>query len=273
MFLNLLICRKPDEVISSVSEQMEEMALVEHLSELRKRIILVLVVFVGGLALGLFIAEPIYRYLTGTEQAKTFELNAFSFWDGIGIYMKIAALFSLVISIPFIFYQLWAFVKPGLRKEEQRATVRYVPYAFLLFIIGVGFGYYIVFPMTLSFTTSITQSMGLKETYGITNYFNFMFNLVLPLALVFELPLVVMFLTKLRILNPLRLKKMRRLAYFVLVFIAIVITPPDFISDFLVMIPLLLLYEFSVFLSAAVYRKQLQADMELESRYVRKDED
>ncbi|WP_370733876.1 twin-arginine translocase subunit TatC [Paenibacillus dakarensis] len=252
---------------------MEEMALVEHLGELRKRIFIVLVVFVGGLIAGLFIAEPIYKYLTESEQAKNFQLNAFSFWDGIGIYMKIAALFSLVISVPFIFYQVWAFVKPGLRKHEQRAAARYVPYAFILFILGTLFGYYIVFPMTLHFTTSITQSMGLQETYGITNYFNFMFNLVLPLALLFELPLIVMFLTKIRILNPLRLKKMRRLGYFALVFVAVIITPPDFISDFLVSIPLLLLYEFSIFLSSIVYRKQLEADMELESRYIRTDED
>lgn len=255
-----------------MSEQMKEMALSEHLGELRRRIITVLVVFIAGLIGGFFIAEPIYRYLTESEQAKKFVLNAFSFWDGIGIYVKIAAAFSLTISIPFIFYQLWAFVKPGLRKEEQKASVRYIPYAFLLFIAGVAFGYYIVFPMTLSFTTAITQSMGLKETYGIQNYFSFMFNLVLPLALVFELPLIVLFLTKIRILNPLRLKKMRRLAYFALVFVAVIITPPDFISDFLVTIPLILLYEFSVFLSAMVYRKQLEADLEVDRRYVRADE-
>ncbi|GIO93261.1 twin-arginine translocase subunit TatC [Paenibacillus lactis] len=256
-----------------MSKPMKEMALVEHLGELRKRIIVVLVVFVAGLIGGIFVAEPIYHYLTAAEQAKNFELHAFSFWDGIGIYMKIAAIFSLVISIPLIFYQLWAFVKPGLHKDEQKAAVRYIPYAFILFIVGIVFGYYIVFPMTLSFTTMITKSMGLTETYGITNYLNFMFNLVLPLALLFELPLVVMFLTRIRILNPLRLRKMRKLAYFALVFIAVVITPPDFISDFLVTIPLLLLYEFSVFLSSKIYRKQLEADMERDSRYVSLDED
>ena len=89
--------------------------------------------------------------MTAAEEAKNFELHAFSFWDGIGIYMKIAAIFSLVISVPLIFYQLWAFVKPGLRKEEQKAAIRYVPYAFILFIVGIAFGYYIVFPMTLSY--------------------------------------------------------------------------------------------------------------------------
>ncbi|MFE4713017.1 MULTISPECIES: twin-arginine translocase subunit TatC [unclassified Paenibacillus] len=251
----------------------DEMSLVDHLTELRKRIIYVLIVFVLGLVGGLFCAKPIYEYLIRSDLAKGFVLHAFSFWDGIGMYMKIAMAVSLAISVPFIIYQLWAFVSPGLRQVERNAALRYVPYVFILFILGVLFAYYIVFPMALSFTISITRDMGLEETYGIAQYFDFMFSLVLPMALLFELPLVVMFLTKIRILNPLRLRKLRRYAYFVLVFIGIVITPPDFISDFLVAIPLLVLYEFSVFLSAFVYRKQLAADKELEDRYVKRQED
>ncbi|MFF2911822.1 twin-arginine translocase subunit TatC [Paenibacillus sp. NPDC057934] len=251
----------------------DEMSLVDHLTELRKRIIYVLIVFVLGLVGGLFCAKPIYEYLIRSDLAQGFVLHAFSFWDGIGMYMKIAMALSLAISVPFIIYQLWAFVSPGLRQVERNAALRYVPYVFILFILGVLFAYYIVFPMALSFTISITRDMGLEETYGIAQYFEFMFSLVLPMALLFELPLVVMFLTKIRILNPLRLRKLRRYAYFVLVFIGIVITPPDFISDFLVAIPLLILYEFSVFLSAFVYRKQLAADKELEERYVKRQED
>ncbi|MFC3748927.1 twin-arginine translocase subunit TatC [Paenibacillus sp. GCM10012306] len=251
----------------------DEMSLVDHLTELRKRIIYVLIVFVLGLVGGLFCGKPIYEYLIRSDLAQGFVLHAFSFWDGIGMYMKIAMAVSLAISVPFIIYQLWAFVSPGLREVERKAALRYVPYVFILFILGVLFAYFIVFPMALSFTISITRDMGLEETYGIAQYFEFMFSLVLPMALLFELPLVVMFLTKIRILNPLRLRKLRRYAYFVLVFIGIVITPPDFISDFLVAIPLLILYEFSVFLSAFVYRKQLAADKELEERYVKQQED
>ncbi|OBZ08968.1 twin arginine-targeting protein translocase TatC [Bacillus sp. FJAT-27264] len=251
----------------------DEMSLVDHLTELRKRIIYVLIIFVLGLVGGLFCAKPIYEYLIRSDLAQGFVLHAFSFWDGIGMYMKIAMAVSLAISVPFIIYQLWAFVSPGLRQVERNAALRYVPYVFILFILGILFAYYIVFPMALSFTISITRDMGLEETYGIAQYFEFMFSLVLPMALLFELPLVVMFLTKIRILNPLRLRKLRRYAYFVLVFIGIVITPPDFISDFLVAIPLLILYEFSVFLSAFVYRKQLAADKELEERYVKRQED
>lgn len=250
-----------------MSEKQEGMSIVDHLGELRKRIIYVLIILLLGLIIGLICANPIYQYLISVDTAKDFQLHAFAFWDGIGMYMKIAMVVSLVLTIPFTVYQLWAFVSPGLREEERKAALRYVPYVFVLFLIGLAFGYYVVFPMALTFTTTITQNMGLKETYGISQYFSFMFTLVVPIALLFELPLVVMFLTKLRILNPLRLRKMRKVAYFVLVFIAIVITPPDFISDFLVTIPLLILYEFSVFLSSVIYRKQLAADAAVEEKY------
>ncbi|MGF7046332.1 sec-independent protein translocase protein TatC [Paenibacillus sp. DS2015] len=250
-----------------MSEEQDKMSVFEHLGELRKRIIYVLIVFLIGLVIGLVFAKPIYLYLINAEVAKGYVLNAFSFWDGIGIYMKIAMVVSLILSIPTIVYQLWAFVSPGLREIERKAALRYVPFVFILFLVGLAFAYYIVFPMALAFTTSITQDMGLKETYGMTQYFSFMFSLVLPLSLLFELPVIVMFLTKIRILNPLRLRKMRKISYFVLIFIAVVVTPPDFISDFLVTIPLLILYEFSVLLSSLIYRKQLAADEELEHKY------
>ncbi|MDF9842352.1 MULTISPECIES: twin-arginine translocase subunit TatC [unclassified Paenibacillus] len=252
-----------------MSLESEEMSVVDHLTELRRRIIYVLLVFTAGLIGGLFAARPVYLYLIDADQAQGFILHAFSFWDGIGMYMKIAMAVSLAVSLPFIVYQLWAFISPGLRPEERSAALRYVPYVSILFILGLLFAYYIVFPMALSFTITITRSMGLEETYGITEYFSFMFSLCIPLALLFELPLIVMFLTKLRVLNPLRLRRMRRYAYFALVFIAVVITPPDFISDFLVTIPLLILYEFSVFLSALVYRRQLAEDAAREARYVK----
>ncbi|WKL00352.1 twin-arginine translocase subunit TatC [Paenibacillus amylolyticus] len=252
-----------------MTQQMEEMSITEHLSELRKRLIYVLSIFVLGLIAGFFVADPVYQYLTKAESAKGFVLHAFSFWDGIGIYMKIAGLFSLIITLPFTVYQIWKFVSPGLKPHERKATLKYVPYVFLLFLTGMAFSYYVIFPMALAFTTAITEKMGLVETYGMKQYFSFLFGIVLPVSLLFELPLLIMFLTGLRILNPIRLRKMRRVAYFVLIFIAVVITPPDFISDLLVMIPLLLLYEISVLLSAIVYRKQLAADEEIESPTVR----
>ncbi|MNY63214.1 Sec-independent protein translocase protein TatCd [compost metagenome] len=94
-----------------------------------------------------------------------------------------------------------------------------------------------------------------------------MFNIIIPIALLFELPLIIMFLTAIRILNPNRLRKMRRIAYFVLILIGTLVTPPDFISDMLVAVPLIVLYEISIYMAGIVYRKQLGAAPRWESEY------
>jgi len=243
------------------------MTVIEHIAELRKRIIYVLITLVVGLVAGLVAADPLYQFVISRPPADTIEYHGFSLWDGIGIYMKFAFVIALSMSLPMAMYHIWAFVSPGLRPIERKATIKYIPYVFLLFLAGVAFAYFIVFPMAFAFTSNINQHLGLVETYGITQVMAFMFNIILPLGLLFELPLVVMFLTAIRILNPLRLRKMRRYAYFGLVLIGVTISPPDLISDFLVSIPLLVLYEVSIMLSSFVYRKQLKRQQEWENEF------
>ncbi|ALS29653.1 subunit TatC of preprotein translocase [Paenibacillus sp. 32O-W] len=243
------------------------MSLFEHIGELRKRVIVIFAVLVLSMVAGLLLADPAYRLLMAQEPVKDMELHAFSLWDGIGMYMKFAFVIALLITIPVAFYQIWSFVKPGLHPAEQRATVRYVPYAALLFVLGLSFAYFVIFPMAFGFTTTVSRNLGLEETYGVTQYFAFMFNILIPVSLLFELPLVIMFLTKLRIVTPQRLKKMRRVAYFIMVLIGTTITPPDVISDILVSIPLIVLYEASLFFSGIVYRKQQEKDAAREREY------
>ncbi|WP_274655012.1 twin-arginine translocase subunit TatC [Paenibacillus humicola] len=243
------------------------MTLFEHLGELRRRIVYILIVLVLAMIVGLLLTFPLYNYLMDQEPVKGMSLHAFSLWDGIGIYMKFALVIAMVVVLPFTAFQLWAFIKPALKENEQRAALMFVPFVFLMFLIGLAFSYFVVFPMAFRFTTEVARHLNLEETYGITQYFSFMFNILIPISLLFELPVAIMFLTKLRILTPMRLRKMRRLAYFILIFIGVVVTPPDFISDSLVAVPLILLYELSVFLSGVVYRKQLAADEAWEEQY------
>ncbi|WP_373230735.1 twin-arginine translocase subunit TatC [Cohnella sp.] len=235
------------------------MPILDHFGELRKRIIYCLIVFILGLAGGLFGAQPVFDYLVAAAPVDNLELNVFSPWDAVGLYMKFAILISLIASIPFTLFQLWSFVKPALGKKEQKATLRYVPGALMMFLIGLAFAYYVVFPMAFMFTETVTLSMGLEQTYGVANYFAFLFNILLPVSLLFELPLMILFLTRIGILNPRMLQKMRRLAWFILIAIGTMITPPDFISDILVSVPLVLLYEISVLLSRIAYRKRIKA--------------
>lgn len=248
-------------------EKEDKLTMVEHIVELRKRIVLILVALVIGLVGGLILADPIYTYLRSVEPAKNMPLHGFSLWDGISIYMKFAFIVALAITLPITLYQVWAFVSPGLRVIERRAALRYVPFVFVLFLLGLSFAYFVVFPMAFEFTSSINKHMDLQATYGITQYFSFMFNILLPISLLFELPVVIMFLTRIRLLNPLRLRKMRRLAYFVLIVLGTMLSPPDVISDILVSIPLLILYELSVFLSSIVYRKQLAEQLAWEKEF------
>ncbi|WP_410771772.1 twin-arginine translocase subunit TatC [Fontibacillus sp. BL9] len=251
-----------------MAEEKDNQSVFDHLSELRRRLFYVLSVFVLVLVAAFFVVDPIYHYLTvNALSGVRIELNAFSFWDGVGVYMKIAMVVALGITLPFTLYQVWAFVSPGLKPAEQKATLRYIPFVFICFLAGLAFGYFVVFPLAMSFTGSLNKQLGLIETYGMADYFKFLMNIVLPISLLFELPLVILFLTQLRILNPIRLKKMRRVAYFILVVISVMITPADFFSAFLVLIPLVLLYELSVMLSKRVYKKQLAADAERELKY------
>lgn len=248
-----------------VEEQEKKQNILDHLSELRRRLMLVCIVFTAVLVGAFFVVDPIYHYLTmNAVSGVRIELNAFSFWDGVGVYMKIAMLVALGITLPFLLFQVWAFVSPGLRPQERKATLKYIPYVFICFLVGIAFGYFVVFPLAMTFTGSINKQLGLVETYGMADYFKFLINIILPISLLFELPIVILFLTQLRILTPMRLRKMRRIAYFVLVVISVMITPADFFSAFLVLVPLILLYEISVMLSGRVYRKQMATDAKRE---------
>ncbi|MFD2114829.1 twin-arginine translocase subunit TatC [Paenibacillus yanchengensis] len=247
------------------------LALLDHLDELRRRIFYILIIVVIGIVIGFIFAKPLYDFIITQHPANLISLHTFSLWDGIGIYMKFAIIIAAIIALPFTLYQLWAFVKPALKKHEQRSTLKYIPLALIMFLIGLAFSYFVVFPLAFQFTRMISGQLHLQETFGIAQFFTFMFNIILPIALLFELPLIIMFLTAIRIVNPVRLRKMRRFAYFLMIFIGVVITPPDFITDILVALPLIGLYEISVWLSAMIYRKQLRADQQWEDEFYSED--
>ncbi len=244
-----------------------EMTLVEHLTELRKRIIWVLVVFVLALIVGFYYASPVIEYLKSNPLAGGVPLKSFHPSDALRVYMQFAFVIGAVVTLPVALYHIWAFVSPGLRVQERRATLYFIPAAFCLFIIGIVFGYWVIFPMIIQFLAGLTTDIGADPNYGIAQYFSFLFNMVVPFGFLFEMPILVMFLTRLRIINPMRLAKMRRIAYLVLAVVAALLTPPDFLSDIMVMIPLLLLYEISIMLSRIVYRKQLKEDEEWQKSY------
>lgn len=225
---------------------MEQEDLIRHLTEIRKRLIIVLAWFVIMLSTGLYLSGDILLYLKSQPLIGEIKWNVFSLTDGLMIYMKCAFLFALLFTIPVILYQLWAFVRPGLTESESRSALPYIPVAFALFIIGISFSYWVVFPMMIRFMMRMNQAVGAIETYGIDRYFGFLFQIVFPMAIAFELPVILLFLTKIGLLTPERLKMSRKYAYIALTITGSCISPPDMVSHLSVTIPLILLFEISV---------------------------
>ena len=236
----------------------QEFTLVEHLTELRKRLIVVAIAFIVSLGIGFAIAAKILNFIKMQPTAVNVDWNVFGFTDGIMIYFKCALLLAILFTLPVLLHQVWLFVKPGLSENEAKGTFLFIPVSFFLFLAGVSFSYFVLFPMMLNFMSDINQSIGATETYGMSQYFTFMFNLIIPVGIVFEMPVVIMFLTKLGIVTPMSLRKMRKIAYFVLVIIGVLISPPDFMSDILIIIPLFILFEISILVSSVTLRKMNQ---------------
>jgi sec-independent protein translocase protein TatC len=238
----------------------KDMTIYEHIGELRKRLVMTVVFLFCAMILGFFLAEPLIVYLQGADEAKELTMNAFRLTDPVKIYMQFAFIIAFVLTSPVILYQFWAFISPGLYEKERKVTLSYIPVSVILFIGGVAFSYFILFPFVVDFMTRIADRLDINQVIGINEYFQFLFQLTIPFGILFQLPVVIMFLTRLGIVTPMFLSKIRKYAYFVLLVIAAFITPPELLSHMMVTVPLLLLYELSIFISRFSYKKVLEAE-------------
>jgi len=241
----------------------KELNVIEHLDELRKRLIIVVVSFFLFFIIGFIFVEDVYKWFVKGLDVTLMVLGPSEI---IWIYFMLASVIAVAATIPILALQIWLFVKPALRPHEIKATLAYIPALFILFVAGLAFGYFIIFPMIYQFLLDLGGDMFLTN-FTAEKYFKFVFHMTIPFAVLFELPVVIMFLTSIGILNPYVLHKIRKYAYFVLVVIAVCITPPDFMSDFVVIVPLLLLYEISISLSKIVFKRRQKREAAAEAEY------
>src|SRR5699024_10368771 len=154
-----------------------------------------------------------------------FQLTVTGIADIIWIYISIAGILAIVGTLPILSLQLWLFIKPGLKKHERTTSLAYVPAVFFLFVMGLVFGYFLFI-----------------QLFTVDKYFKFMFKVIIPFALIFEIPIVSMFLTSLGIINAMTLRKIRKYAYLILLIVGALITPPDIFLQLIVALPLFILY-------------------------------
>lgn len=238
----------------SVKNRQKEMNVTGHLSELRNRLIVTAIFFILFFIAGFIYRKEIYQFF---EKDIHIKLNIMSPLETVWIFFSIAGLIAIILTLPILCLQLWLFIKPGLTKMERRATLSYIPAIFFLFLIGLIAGYLAFTHLIFPFLIALNDGM-FNEMFTVEKYFRILFQIMLVFATVFELPIIMMFLTSLGIVTPAFLKKTRKYAYFILLIIGGLITPPDIILQIVVAIPLILLYEISIQLATFAYRKKIK---------------
>ncbi|MDA3130451.1 twin-arginine translocase subunit TatC [Aliibacillus thermotolerans] len=249
----------------------KDMTFYDHLEELRKRIFIVGAFFLVAMVIGLFLSPPLITYLQNIPEARDFPMNVFRLTDSFKLYMNFSFFIGVVLVFPIFLYQLWAFVSPGLVEKERKATLSYIPIATILFFLGLAFAYFILFPNVIHFLSELSERLNVTEQYGVNEYFSFLLRITIPFGFLFQLPVVVMFLTRLGLVTPMFLSSIRKYSYFGLLVIAGFITPPDLVSHLMVTVPLFLLYEISIWISKISYKKVLKVEREMQERWGKED--
>lgn len=162
---------------------------------------------------------------------------------------------GFIISFPYILLQFWNFISPALYKKEKRNAVKFIFISSLLFFLGVLFGYFVLTPLSLNFLSTFTVSDVIKNDINVNSYIGTVKTTTLATGLIFELPIIIYFLSSLGLVTPSFLREYRKWAYVIILIIAAIVTPPDVISQVIVTIPLIILYEISIFISAFIFKK------------------
>ena len=238
-----------------MSESSEpEMTLLEHLGELRARVIRSILALAAATAVALLFTPQVFRLLRAPLGEG--RLIAIGPTETIVAYFKIALLSGLVLAMPVITYQLFRFVSPGLTRQERRSLLLLIPAASISFAAGILFAALVLLPFAVGYLQGFLSDV-VAQTWSLSPYISFVTTFLLAMGLVFETPLVIYFLARVGIVTPAFLSHYRRYAIVLLAVVAAVITPtPDPFNMLLVMVPLLLLYELGVLLARVAARRR-----------------
>lgn len=259
----------------------KEMSFWEHLEELRwhllRAVIVLLALAIGAFIMREFIFDVIilapkspdfisYRALCalgkllstdalciGTEPLEIINIQMSGQFL---VHIYVSMMVALVVAFPYLLWEIWSFIRPALLPKEKKYSRGVVFYSTVLFIIGMIFSYFLIVPLTINFFSTYQVSDTVNNTITLNSYISTVVSLTLATGLVFELPIIVFFLTKVGLLTPPFMKRNRKYVLVILLTIAAIITPPDIFSQILVTIPLMLLYELSIVISARVVRKK-----------------
>src|SRR3989338_2003620 len=236
--------------------QDKELSLIEHLTELRKRLFYCLIPFLLATVFSALFTRSILGFLRLPAKGAIEKLAFFSPQEIAVTYIKIAIFSGLLLALPVILYQIWRFISPALEERQRRHTINFIFFTWFSFFIGAGFCFFCLLPISLKFLISLAGD-DLTPVISVSKYISFVLALTLGCGLVFEMPVLTWILTKLKILNAGILRKKRKYAVVIILIVAAIITPTtDPFNMFLLAGPMYILYEISIWISSLTELKR-----------------
>ncbi|CQR72454.1 Sec-independent protein translocase protein TatC [Sporomusa ovata DSM 2662] len=237
---------------SGEEEQTERaMSLLDHLEELRRRLIVVIAAIVIGSTFCYFYAPEITAFITAPA-GKLYYMNPS---EAFFTYLKVSFFAGFLLALPIVMYQLWAFIVPAMTNKERTASLLLVPSSIVLFFVGLFFSYYFVLPAGIKFFMGFATE-NLQPMFSIGQYLSFVISFLVPFGFIFELPLLIFVMARLGIIGSGFLVAKRKMVLFLSFVIGAFISPtPDVFSQTMVAVPMILLYEISILIVKYILRK------------------
>lgn len=246
-----------DKLLEENVDQPSEMTFLGHLEELRWRVVYSLIgIIIGTIVTWIFIDFLVENVLLVPAKTADIHLQNLRPFGQLFLFMQIAIIGGIVLSIPNIFYQIWKFISPALKQTERKYITLIVIFSSICFLSGVAFAYFIMLPLTLQFAGEF-GTPEIENNFAIAEYFSIIISVMLGAAVVFELPMLSFLLSKLGIITPKIMRKFRKHSIITILILAAILTPgTDPVAQVLLAIPLTLLYEISIIVSKVFQKKK-----------------
>jgi sec-independent protein translocase protein TatC len=231
----------------------QELTLTEHLSELRRRIIYILICVLATSAGAYTFVDRILEFITAVGGIEN--LVFINPTEAFFVIVKLSILAGVLVAMPFILYQIWKYVGVALKKHERKYLIFFGPLSYVLFLMGASFAFRGVLPLAIRFLLSFSKQ-NITPMITLNAYVSFLSKMIAAFGLMFELPLVILLLSKLGVITPQMLKKGRKYAIVGIFVVAAVLTPPDVISQIMLAIPILIMYESGIWICTVVTKKR-----------------